>query len=489
MPKKEKRNTNKGKRKNNIKFNKEFAVVKYFFVGLFLLLIGNVCYFQIFKAEQTINNAYNKRQHTFSETVVRGTIYSADGKVLAQTIVDESGNEVRNYPYHEIFAHAVGYCTNGSTGVESIANFSLLRSNSSVFTKIYNFIEGNKNLGNDVITTFDSEVQKAAYEALGKNDGAVIVMDPKTGEILAMVSKPDFDPNTILTDYEQLIATGNEQESGSALFNRATQGSYTPGSVFKIFTTLEYYRQNSNFESYQYVCNGKATVGHVCIRCFEEKEHGELNLEKAFAYSCNGAFSTMGLTMDMERFRQSCEQLLFNTSLPISYPYTKSFFELNQLSTTDEIMRGSFGQHTTTVSPLHMLLITSAIANDGILMQPYVVEKVVNDAGRVISLNEGQTYGELLSQSESEFLQNCMRATVEYGTAKSLQSKDYIAYGKTGSAQVSDVNDDTHAWFVGYAEDENGKQIAIAVIVEKKGLGSTYATPIAKIIFDLYFLK
>ena len=489
MPKKEKKHTKKIKRKNSIKSNREFSIVKYFFIGLFALLIGNVCYFQIFEAEQTINNSYNKRQHVFSESVIRGTIYSSDGKVLAQTITDESGNEVRHYPYNEIFAHAVGYSTNGTTGVESIANFSLLRSNSSVFTKVYNFFHGYKNPGNSVVTTFDTELQKTAYEALGENDGAVLVMEPQTGKILAMVSKPDYNPNTILTDYEELVSKGENNESGSALFNRATQGSYTPGSVFKIFTVLEYYRQNSNYEAYRYTCQGKITVGHVCIRCFEEKEHGDLNLQDAFAYSCNGAFSTMGLTLDMDRFAQSCNDLLFDANLPINYPYTKSQFSLNGESTTDEIMRGSFGQHTTTVSPLHMLLITSAIANDGVLMQPYVVEKVVNDNGNVITLNEGLTYGVLLLQDEAEFIQECMRRTVEYGTATSLQSEEYVAYGKTGSAQISDSNDDTHAWFVGYAEDANGNQIAVAVIVEKKGLGSTYATPIAKKIFESYFSK
>ncbi len=487
MPEKEKkkRKTDARKKKNN--GNREFVLVTYFFVAIFVALILYICFFQFFRAETVINNSYNKRQNLFSATVTRGSIYSADGKVLAETIIDENGNEVRHYPYNEIFAHAVGYSTNGNTGVEAIGNFSLLRSNTSIFNKVYNFLYENKNPGDSVITTFDSELQKIAYEAMGDYDGAVVVMDPKTGEILTMVSKPDFDPNTIVTDYESIISEGENGETGSALYNRVTQGSYTPGSIFKIITTLEYVRQNTNHASYKFDCTGEVTVENVCIHCVNQTAHGPLNLTTAFARSCNCAFSTMGLTMDMDRFAKTCEQLYFNRPLPTQYPSTESVFAVDGKSNTAEIMRASFGQHTTTVSPWHMMLIVSAIANDGVLMKPKVIDRVVNDSDALVLEYKNEEYEVLLSQGEAKYLQECMRAGVELGSAQRLQSDIYTAYGKTGSAQVSDVNDDTHGWFVGYATDDEGNQIAIAVIVEKRGHGSTYAVPIAKKVFDYYF--
>lgn len=456
---------------------------------MFIALIIHVCYFQIFQAETIINNTYNKRQNLFADSVVRGSILSSDGKVLAETIVNEDGEEIRNYPYNEVFAHAVGYSTNGTTGVESIANFSLLRSNTSIVNQVYNFLYGYKNPGDTVITTFDSQLQKVAYEALGNYDGAVVVMEPDTGNILAMVSKPDFNPNSVLTDYESIIGTGENGETGSSLYNRVTQGSYTPGSIFKIITTLEYVRQNTNYTSYSFDCTGEVTVENVNIHCVNNNVHGHLDLTHAFAYSCNCAFSTMGLTLDMDRYAQTCKKLLFNSSLPIQYPYTKSSFTVDGNSNTAEIMRASFGQHTTTVSPLHMVLITSAIANDGVLMTPKVIDRVINDAEITVTKYEDEKYSELLTKEEAQYLQECMRAGVELGSASALRSERYTAYGKTGSAQVSDVNDDTHGWFVGYATNEEGKTIAIAVIVEKKGHGSTYAVPIAKKVFEEYFQK
>lgn len=471
------------------KINREFAVVSSFFVIIFAALMIHVCYYQFFCSETVINNAYNKRPFVFADKVERGSIYSADGKVLAETVVDGKGNEVRTYPYNEIFAHAVGYSTNGTTGIESIANFSLLRSNTSVIKKICNFFAGKKHQGDSIITTFDSSLQQIAYEAMGEYDGAVIVMDPSNGNILAMVSKPDFNPNTILTDYDKLIGEGENGETGSALFNRATQGSYTPGSIFKVITTIEYLRQYSDDHSYHYACNGEVTVQNVCIHCVNNKAHGELTLESAFAYSCNGAYSTMGLNLNIDQFNNTCRQLLFNGRLPIPYPYTESIFELDNQSSTAAIMRASFGQHTTTVSPLHMLLITSAIANDGVLMTPRVIDRVVNENGVLIDKYPEEAYGSLLTKQEAEYIQKYMEATVAYGTAKALKSEEYTAAGKTGSAQVSDINENTHAWFIGYAYDEDGKQIAIAVIVENRGYGSTYAVPVAKKIFDVYFSK
>lgn len=469
--------------------NREFAIITYFFVFIFLALILHVVFFQVFRAETVINNAYNKRQNLFAQSTIRGSILSADGEILAQTLVEDNGEEIRNYPYREVFAHAIGYSTNGTTGVEGIANFSLLRSNTSIFNQVYNFLYGYKNPGDTVVTTFDAALQQVAYEALGDYDGAVIAMDPKTGEILTMVSKPDYDPNIIATNYEDLIAEGEDGTTGSVLYNRATQGSYTPGSIFKIITTLEYVRQNTNHSSYTYDCQGEVTVDNTCIHCVNDKAHGMLDLTHAFAYSCNCAYSTMALTLDLDRYTQTCNGLLFNSELPIAYPYTKSSFDLGSNPSVAAIMRTGFGQHTTTVSPLHMLLITSAIANDGTLMKPMVVDKVMNDAEITVTDYKSEAYGALMTEKEAAFLQECMAAGVSVGSARGLQSDLYTAYGKTGSAQVSDENDDTHGWFVGYATDEEGNQIAIAVIVEKKGHGSTYAVPIAKKVFEAYFSK
>ena len=209
-------------------------------------------------------------------------------------------------------------------------------------------------------------------------------------------------------------------------------------------------------------------------------------MEEAFANSCNCAFSHLGLTLNPEDFTKTCTKLLFNKKLPTAYPSTKSHFELTERSNISSIMEASIGQEKTTVSPLHMALISAAIANDGMLMQTQVIDHTTNAKEVGVTTIKSKEYGRLFTNAQATILQEYMREVVLSGTAKSLGSKAYEAYGKTGSAQVSDSSNDTHSWFTGYAIDSSGKKIALAVIVEKSGSGSEYAVPIAKKVFDAY---
>ena len=243
--------------------NLEFLIITYLFLAIFIGMIGYFVYFQLVKSESIINSSYNSRLDLYAEHVVRGDITTADGTVLAKTTVNDDGSETREYPYGRMFAHVVGYMNNGKGGLESQYNFNLLRSHSFFLTQIINDLKDQKNTGDTLVTTLDYDVQKAAYDALGDRDGAVVVMEPKTGKILAMVSKPDYDPNNIAEDWDELTA---EESESSVLLNRATQGLYPPGSVFKIFTTLEYVHENSDYEDYSFDCNGKFTEGDSVIQ-------------------------------------------------------------------------------------------------------------------------------------------------------------------------------------------------------------------------------
>lgn len=206
-----------------------------------------------FKSEDFINNSYNARLAKLSDYTVRGDILANDGTVLATTNVDEAGNETRKYPYGSVFAHAVGYSVNGMSGVELDANYNLLRSNAFILTRIFNEIRDEKNPGDDVVTTLDVSLQQACYDAMGSQDGAAIVIDPATGKILAMVSKPDYDPNTIAQNWNSYVAADSDS---TVLLNRATQGLYAPGSTFKIFTLLSYLKQAMIRRLFHYDCNG-----------------------------------------------------------------------------------------------------------------------------------------------------------------------------------------------------------------------------------------
>lgn len=476
---------NRKKKQTKTTGNKEYLVVMYLFLALFLGLMAYFVYFQVYKSETFINSPYNSLQDLFAERVVRGDILSADGQVLATTDTAEDGTEERKYPFGRTFAHAVGYAVNGKAGLENQKNFELLRSHEFFLKQMGADLAGKKSQGDSVVTTLDVSVQKAAYEALGNHDGAVIAMEPKTGRIITMVSKPDYDPNTILENWDSV-----NKEGSTVLYNRATQGQYAPGSVFKIFTTLEYYRENKNqYHAYHFDCNGSITVDGQTIHCASNHKHGSEDLETAFARSCNSAFADLSLSLNRNQFQKLCDSLLFNRSLPIAFESSTSSFSLSDNDTKAMTMETGIGQGKTLVSPLHMMLVASAIDNDGTLMYPYMVDHTENASGIEVGKNEPKEYGTLMSESEAELLQQYMRSVVTDGTGTKLSGQSYEASGKTGTAQVSDSSDRTNAWFVGYASKNGYEDLAIAVVVEDSGAGSTYAVPIARKVFDVYFNK
>lgn len=466
--------------------NREFVVVAYSFLAVFLCMMGYFVYFQYEESEQFINSPYNKRQELFTQDVIRGQIYSADGVTLAETLVDEDGTETRFYPYGRIFSHVVGYSTHGQTGIESVANFSLLRANIPYMEKMIADLQGEKSPGDSVTTTLDYELQLRAFDALSTYDGAVVVMEPETGKILAMVSKPDYDPNYIAEDWEDMTA---EDSGSSELLNRATQGLYPPGSTFKILTTLAYMRQNEDYESYQYQCNGEHTLDDKTIHCHKNKSHGMEDLKDSFANSCNASYAALGMELDLGEFANMCDDMLFNKALPTTYESSQSSFVLQEGASTSAIMETAIGQGKTLVTPYHMALITSAIANDGVLMRPYIIDHTTDNKGYLVEQYKPEAYGTLMTEPEAAVLQEYMLAVVEEGTATKLLNDSYTVYGKTGSAEFSTSTKSTHSWFVGYAEQEGKPSIAVAIIVEDSGVGSEYAVPIAKEIFDEYYLN
>ena len=366
-------------------------------------------------------------------------------------------------------------------GIELSQDYSLLGSDVNVIEKVSNEFKGEKTLGNNVITTLDVELQKAAYNALGDNDGAIIAINPENGKVLAMVSKPDFDPNTVGENWEAITS----DEENSCLVNRATNGLYTPGSTFKIFTFLEYIRENSEYRNYLYNCQGSITVGDNKVSCYNGTWHGDEDLFESFAHSCNSSFINIGMKLDMDKFANTCNRLFFNRSLPTKLEYKPSSLTLNGESDDFEIMQTVIGQGKTLVSPLHMAMIASAIANDGVLMQPYIVSKVTNHNGYEVKSYKSSKYGEIFTKDEVSILTEAMGDVVEYGTGTRLKNDNYDVYGKTGTAEINS-GDDAHSWFVGFADDGNDK-IAICVVMEEMPPGSTWAVPVAGEVFEAYF--
>ncbi len=461
--------------------NKEFGRVTYVFVGLFLVMMAYIAYFQVVESKDIINSSYNTRLDSMADRVTRGKILDRNGNVLAQTITDLYGTETRDYPYGRMFAHVVGYNVKGKSGLESVENFDLLTSDAFIVEKIRNELAGEKNQGDNVVTTLDANLQSAAYNALGDYKGAVVVMDPSTGAILAMVSKPDFNPNYVAENWDTL-----SESEDSQLLNRATQGLYVPGSTFKIVTTLEYIREHpDDYQDYTYDCTGEITYGDITVHCAGGKSHGTVNLRESLAYSCNTSFSNIGLSLDVNSYINTAEDLLFNKSLPSVLSYSKSKFTLTEEDSAETRMHTAMGQGNTSVTPYHMALITSAIANDGVLMRPYLVEQITNYQGTLVEETKPSEYQSLMTEEEAAILKDYMTSVVEYGTATSLDGRGYTAAGKTGTAEYSSDKEKDHSWFVGMSNVDN-PDLVISVIIESAD-GAARAVNIAKNVFDAYY--
>ena len=444
-------------------------------------MMGYIVYFNAVKSKEIINSPYNVRLDSMSDRVVRGRILDNDGDVLAETIISEDGTETRNYPYGDVFAHVVGYDSMGKSGLESTENFDLLTSNAFFLERLAKEFKEEKNIGDNIITTLDRELQQAAYDALGSYKGAVIVMEASTGKVLAMVSKPTFDPNEVAEDWDWLSTDEN-----STLLNRAMQGAYAPGSVFKVVTTLEYMRENAAYTDYSYECVGEITEGATTIHCANNRVHGTEDLGLSLAYSCNASYSNMGLSLKISPYRKTAEELLFNSKLPALLPFTQSKFQLTKDSPDSEIMMTAIGQGKTQVSPYHVTLISAAIANGGTLMKPYLVDRVENHTGSEIEKNLPEKYGKLMTSDEAAQLKHYMAGVVQSGTGAALGGENYTVAGKTGTAEYSSDKEKSHSWFTGFTNIDN-PELVITAVVESADNSGMSAVTVAKKVLNAYY--
>ena len=478
-----KRETKKEKRKPSPgeKMNRNMLGLGYGVVVLFMCLMVYMVYFLTVQREEVIGNPYNNpRLDKFSGQVERGRILGNDRTVLAETRTGEDKEEIRVYPFGELFAHGVGYSTRGKTGLEALANFYLLSSHINPLSQAMARLSGRKSPGDWVVTTLDLKLQQAAAEALGDQRGAVVVMEPSTGRILAMVSKPGFDPNGVEADWESLVS----EDGGQArLLNRAAQGLYPPGSVFKIVTVLAYIRQHpDDYDQFRFDCDGHFERGDYTIQCYHGNAHGSQDLSHAYANSCNGAFASMGLELDLKGLGDTAGELLFNRDQPLAMAYSRSRFTLEEEDGDWQILQTAIGQGLTLTTPMHITMITAAVANKGVLMKPCLTDSVENAAGEKVKQFEPSVYGALMTEKEAQILTDMMELTVAEGTGSALRTESYTAAGKTGSAQF-ETGKETHSWFTGFAPAQD-PQVVVTVVVEEGGSGGQTAAPIARSIFD-----
>ncbi len=464
----------------NQKLNKPIIGMAYICGFLFLAMIGYVMKFMFQEKDQVIANAANSRLDSYAENVIRGDVVTSDGI----TVATNNGSE-RYYPYNNLFAHAVGYSTYTKAGIELVGNNYLTTSHCNVGEHFVNTIRDEKNIGDTVVSTLNYELQQTAYDALGSADGAVVVMEPDTGKILAMVSKPDFNPNDIDAVWEE---ANSENSTSSVLLNRATQGLYPPGSTFKVLTTLAYMRQYpKDYSDFQYNCAQRENIfNNVSVHCYGYKTHGLEDLPTALAHSCNQAYAEIGTKLDVEEWRKMLESFSFNKDLPYMDSSATSRFMLDGKSDKGYIPQTAFGQGDTLITPLHNAMIMSTIANGGLMMKPYMIDHIESYRGTRVKKFSPDAYVTIMNPNEVEMLSSYLRGVVTSGTAADyFAGATYEAAGKTGTAEYANGEHD-FSWFVGYA-NLNNPDVVVSIVVEESDVNGIKATAIARQLMDKYY--
>lgn len=443
---------------------------------MFLSLITYLLYINMFKSEELATNPYNMRQWEKELDVKRGNIYDRNGTLLAESVMDEqNGVHIRRYPYRNLYSHIIGYTSSvyGKTQLEKKYDRQLLAKDgiSLSFEPIKK--------GYDLRLTLDHELQSYAHEQLSGKSGAIVALDPHTGEMLACVSYPDFDPTSEVLESEW---TNIVEQENSPLLARATQGLYPPGSTYKIVTAAAAYE--NDLESEEFNDTGKFEEKGITVENYGKKAHGKIDLPRAFAVSSNFVFCTLGYEMGPDVMLEISERFGINKPLTdFDIETSTSTIDGRNLTDADAALI-AMGQGRLLATPLQMALITSAVANDGVMMRPYLVSKVTSSSGVAVETHYPQTLYRPIEAGCANYVQGLMEEVVESGSGTSAQISGIKVAGKTGTSENEKEKD--HAWFVGYAPADD-PQIAVAVILENDGSsGGTAAAPIARNVIKKY---
>ncbi len=456
------------------------------FLLVFVVLMGYLAYFTLFKGPDIVTRPDNRRMWDIRNKVVRGTIYDRNGKELSVSEKVSANEYKRVYKGGAATAHVLGYydAQYGITGLENLYDSNLSSNISASFLAWLGngFKEVNKK-GDDVYTTLDYSLQKVAYDALGDSRGSVVVLRVDTGEILAMVSKPSFDPNKLSKIWGDL----NKNED-RPLLNRSVSGLYPPGSTFKVVTGISALENIEGISEEVFNDTGKMDLGGgYTLSNDKGKAMGKINFEQAMVKSSNLFFGDLGIRLE-DKLLDTAEKFRFNKSIPSDgIIIDKSRFPSYKPNEKGNLAQSGFGQAEVLATPIQMALVAQTIANDGVMMKPTLINKVTDYSGAIVKSINPSSIDEVTSAQYSSEIRSFMRDVVSKGTGTRAQVSGVQVSGKTGTAQHIESKT-PHSWFIGFAPYKN-PEIAIAVIVEEGGYGGTAAASISAKVMRTYFKK
>lgn len=465
--------------------NRHLRRTFYLFACGFVALVGVLAYWQVYAKESLANNPENGLQTRRAIEAPRGFIFARDGDtVLARSEEqppEDGGNSTYNrvYPEGPLYAGIVGYWSTryGATGIEIAENSNLSgTADPSTLDELINQVSGGPQPGNNVTLTVDDQLQRAAYDAIANSNtgrGSIVAMDPKTGEILALASYPSYDPNNIDEVYPELA-----EDPEQPLFNRATQGLYPPGSVFKVVTAAAAL-QSGVSPADMFTDTGTYEQPGYTVVNYDDGVYGTVNFATALALSVNTIFARVAVEeIGFDRLEQTAEAFGFGDvyedfALPIN---------ASQLG-EGNLAQIAFGQDTNVSNVFEMAQVAAAIANDGVAMEPRLVSEIRSPDGVIIDRTRPAQRQRALEEETAATLQDMMVGVIDEGTATAAQRPGVEIAGKTGTAENS--SGQPHSWFIASAP-ANDPEIAVAALIENGGDGEFEGLPAAMSVIDEY---
>ncbi|WP_250282754.1 MULTISPECIES: peptidoglycan D,D-transpeptidase FtsI family protein [unclassified Frankia] len=459
---------------------------------LFTALLVNANWLQAKQAGELRHEPNNARQITERFERERGWIGVAGGQAVASSVPsDDEYKYQRQYPAGKLYAAVAGYYgLYTSAGLENSQNDILSGEDDRLFvSKVSDLVTGRKQRGGSIVTTLVPRIQQIATTALGNRKGAVVALDPKTGEILAMVTSPTYDPTP--------LASHDDAEAGRAaralntdpdkpLLNRATQETYPPGSTFKVITAAAALNAGHQLEERIAAPDQlRLPQSRTVLPNFGGERCGDGDTDTlihALTISCNTAFAQLGMDLTDDTLRAQAEAFGFNSTIPgFPLPLVPSVYPPQQLDKA-QTAQSAIGQFDDRVTPLQMAQVAAAIGNNGVMMRPYIVSELLGPDLKALSRTEPEVYKRPVSPDVAAALNTMMQSVVSSGTGTKARIPGVAVAGKTGTAEHGD-NEPPHAWFIGFAPAAS-PSVAVAVVVEdgggEFGTGGAVAAPVAQ---------
>jgi peptidoglycan glycosyltransferase len=486
--------------------NEQLTRVAWTAMALIVALIVGTTYWQTWARPGLAARQDNEIQRVAEFQVRRGLILAPD-RVLARNVVTmRRGKKLyfRRYPQGRLTAHVVGYSTasRSRAGLEKSLNGTLTgteRGLADLVDRQLDDLRGKPIVGDTIVTTLDLRAQRVALEQLGRTCGAVVALDPRSGKVLVLASSPSYDPNLVENRFAKISQISADCRPAAPLVNRASQGLYPPGSTFKVVTAAAALESNRFAPGSTFVDPGYCIAYGKRVNNFDtSRPFGTLTFATALKYSVNSVFCNVGKALGAKRILEQARKFGFYERPPLETPdgerlpsglYRNRELWFPKRDPDVDAGRMAFGQERMLVTPLQMAMVAAGIGNAGIVMRPYVVEKVVSPQGKTTSRTERERLDRAVGPVNARDIANMMVSAVEGGTGTAARIGGFRIGGKTGTAETGVAGRNT-TWFIAFAGRPGKRpEVAIAVALERQSLtGGATAAPIARAVMEALLL-